>query len=48
MRQLIATFFALTLASFSTVILAVDITQQGFMANGDFDLHTCLSSGAEA
>ena len=40
MRQLIATFFALTLASFSTVILAVDITQQGFMANGDFDLTT--------
>ena len=40
MRQLIATFFALTLASFSTVILAADITQQGFMANGDFDLTT--------
>ena len=40
MRQLIATYFALTLASFSTVILAVDITQQGFMANGDFDLTT--------
>ena len=40
MRQLIATFFALTLASFSTVILAADITQQGFMANDDFDLTT--------
>ncbi len=40
MKQLIATFFALALLASSTLILAADITQQGFSANDGFDLTT--------
>ena len=40
MKQLIAAFFALALLASSTLILAADITQQGFSANDGFDLTT--------